>query len=182
MTIVHIATDADRRDWDQFANKGPLPHHALLWPWRGILSECFGHQPQYLIARRTVASGENEVVGILPLFFVSSILFGRALISVPYLNGGGVLADDKDAYDALLRHANELAESLRVGYMELRHRESSSYAPSDLVERSHKHAMLLPITADPEELWSCVLSTLRGRSFGAKVSRDSFQRPKRKLL
>jgi hypothetical protein len=40
------------------------------------------------------ATAEGKTRGVLPLAFVRSLLFGRFLVGLPYLNYGGVLAND----------------------------------------------------------------------------------------
>ena len=38
---------------------------------------------------------EGEIKGILPLFLMRSMLFGKKLVSVPFAPYGGVCADDE---------------------------------------------------------------------------------------
>ena len=57
--------------------------------WLAALHSSMGHVPYYLEA--TVA---GRIAGVLPLAFVQSRLFGRFLVSLPYLNTAGILADD----------------------------------------------------------------------------------------
>jgi FemAB-related protein (PEP-CTERM system-associated) len=56
---------------------------------------------------------------------VRHLLFGHALISVPFCVYGGVLADDAEAQAALDRQATTLAEELGVDHLELRSRRRS---------------------------------------------------------
>lgn len=69
----------------------------------------------YLVARRGGA-----VCGVLPLALVSSLLFGKSLVSVPFGVYGGYLADDDDAARALLVRAKEIGERAGVKYVEIR--------------------------------------------------------------
>jgi len=81
-----------------------------------VIESSFGHQAFYFYAE------ENGFVkGTLPLFYVRSLLFGRALISVPFGMYGGIVADDQHTEGSLLEAAKELARELRVRYLELRH-------------------------------------------------------------
>jgi hypothetical protein len=59
------------------------------WAWRDVFERALGCPPIYFAARR-----EGTIVGVLPTVLLNSWLFGRALISLPFLNYGGVLADD----------------------------------------------------------------------------------------
>src|SRR5262245_51279447 len=91
----------------------PLSRHP---GWLSVLERGLGHTPYALEATR----GERTV-GVLPLAYVRSLLFGRFLVSLPYLNYGGAVADDDAAVVALTDRAVELAVQLRVRYLELRH-------------------------------------------------------------
>jgi FemAB-related protein (PEP-CTERM system-associated) len=84
--------------------------------WRGILERCFGHRTHYLLAERGA-----EIVGILPLAEVKSLLFGHALVSLPFCAVAGIAATDSEAADGLRDAAQALGERLRVAHLELRH-------------------------------------------------------------
>jgi FemAB-related protein (PEP-CTERM system-associated) len=84
--------------------------------WRGILERCFGHRTHYLLAERGA-----EIVGILPLAEVKSLLFGHALVSLPFCAVAGIAATDDEAAEGLLEAAQALGKCLRVAHLELRH-------------------------------------------------------------
>ncbi|MFO0810231.1 MAG: FemAB family XrtA/PEP-CTERM system-associated protein [Gemmataceae bacterium] len=84
--------------------------------WLTVLEEGLGHTPYALEAVR----GERTV-GVLCLAYVKHVIFGRFLVGLPYLNTGGVVADDAHAAEALINRAVELADQLGVRYLELRH-------------------------------------------------------------
>jgi FemAB-related protein (PEP-CTERM system-associated) len=84
--------------------------------WRGILERCFGHRTHYLLAERGV-----EIAGILPLAEVKSLLFGHALVSLPFCAVAGIAATDSEAAESLREAAQVLGERLRVAHLELRH-------------------------------------------------------------
>src|SRR3954454_3733376 len=78
----------------------PLSRHP---GWLCVLQQGLGHQPYALEPTR----GERTV-GVMPLAYVRSLLFGRFLVSLPYLNYGGALADDERAAAALTDRAGQL--------------------------------------------------------------------------
>src|SRR5262249_7841953 len=97
---------------EAFALRGeqvPLNRHPA---WLNVSARAFGHTVYAL----EVADGERTR-GYLPLSFVRSLLFGRFLVSLPYLNTSGVLAADDDARHALLNRAADLADELNVRYL-----------------------------------------------------------------
>lgn len=146
--------------WDDALERLGVDHHAFSWQWRKILQQSFGHQPKYLLAQSANGSAE---LGILPLFHFKSALFGEALISVPYLNAGGIISNDSKATAALLDYADGIASSLGVSYLELRHGQEQPVPEKLDATRSHKVTMVLPLLSDPEELFSSFPPKLRSQ-------------------
>src|SRR5262249_53092263 len=99
-----------------YAGRGPLVPLTRDPAWLLTLEEGLGHHPYCLEAVEGTTTR-----GILPLAHVRSLLFGRFLVGLPYLNSGGVLADDDRTTGLLLDAAAALAGRLGVRYLELRH-------------------------------------------------------------
>jgi FemAB-related protein (PEP-CTERM system-associated) len=95
---------------------GPLVELSRHPAWLNILDRGLQHVPYCFEAIEN-----DETVGFLPLAFVRSLLFGRYLVSLPYLNYGGVYANNEGIARALIDHAVTLADRLRVRRLELRH-------------------------------------------------------------
>lgn len=115
--------------------------------WLSILERGLGHEPFAL-----EAIAEGRTCGFLPLAFVSSVLFGRFLISLPYLNSNGVIAEAADVHTALIRRAVELADELNVRYLELRH-ERPIHHPELTVTIASKVHMRLALPKTVGKLW-----------------------------
>ncbi len=154
---VTIAGDWDEQVWTRYALDHGADGHFHAYAWRNVIWRALRHAPRYLIARRRA-----RVTGILPLFEINSRLFGRSLISVPFLNGGGILADDDESAGALLGHAHGIMQEGGRRYVELRHRAPLRIA-GDLACRSHKVAMKLPLPGDPETLFEGFRAKLRSQ-------------------
>jgi serine/alanine adding enzyme len=121
-----------------------LSHHPH-WLW--VLRDGLGHVPMVL-----TASQGRQLTGYLPLAFIRSTLFGRFLVSLPYLNTGGVDALSHETGQRLIGDAVALAERLRVKYLELRHEEPT---PTPLLDGSlsTKVHMRLELPSFPGQLW-----------------------------
>ncbi len=104
--------------WDAFVEQCPDATFFHRIGWRRILEETLGHPTYYLYSER-----DGKFSGVLPMAQVKSLLFGNALISVPFCVYGGVAAQDQQAAASLTEAARALAEDLQVDYLELRHRE-----------------------------------------------------------
>jgi FemAB-related protein (PEP-CTERM system-associated) len=133
-------------NWSLFAAQ-QSPSLSRNLGWLTIFSEAFRHVP-YCIE----ASIANQTVGILPLCFVKSFLFGRFLVSLPYLNTGGVLAGNEEIARAIIDRAVELADELKVRYLELRHEAPIEHAALAHTLTSKVH-MRLALPKTSEELW-----------------------------
>ncbi len=107
---------AQRAAWEIYATGRPGASAYHRFVWLDILHAAFGH-PIFPLACR-----KNGVIsGILPLMLVSSRLFGRFLVSLPFVNYGGPLADDEDSAQLLLAEANRLMHAYQARSVELRH-------------------------------------------------------------
>jgi FemAB-related protein (PEP-CTERM system-associated) len=106
----------DAARWEAFVHRCEEATFFHRLGWRAILERCFGHRTRYLLAERG-----TEVVGILPLAEVRSLLFGNALVSLPFCAVAGIAAPDPEAASALQKAAQALGERLKVAHLELRH-------------------------------------------------------------
>jgi FemAB-related protein (PEP-CTERM system-associated) len=116
---VHRYQDGDSAAWEAFVFACPDATFFHRIGWREILEEVFNHRTHYLIARRA-----GQIVGVLPLARVKSLLFGNALVSLPFAVYGGVAATDPATARALHQSAVELAREIGVQHLELRNGES----------------------------------------------------------
>ena len=114
---VRVFAAPDAPAWDRYVHAHLDGSFFHLSGWSRVLEQAFRHAPHYLLAER-----DGRITGVLPLALVSSVLFGRALISTPFCTYGGVVADDADSQRALEDAACRLAGRLEVDYLELRSR------------------------------------------------------------
>jgi FemAB-related protein (PEP-CTERM system-associated) len=114
---VRAYRDGDRAAWAEHVNRSPQATFFHRIEWRELIEEVFRHRTHYLVAERA-----GRIAGVLPLVRVKSLLFGDALVSMPFAVYGGAAADDDDARGALHRTAQELARNLGVDHLELRNR------------------------------------------------------------
>jgi FemAB-related protein (PEP-CTERM system-associated) len=83
--------------------------------WQKIISGVFRHPTHFLYAERA-----GSIEGILPLGHVKSLLFGNALVSLPFAVYGGVAANTPEAAEVLEAEAQSIAKQLGVDHLELR--------------------------------------------------------------
>ena len=141
-TVVREMGDADRARWDAFVTATPEATFFHRSAWRDVVESVFAQRTVFLYAERA-----GHIVGVLPLARQKSLLFGDALISLPFCVYGGVVAIDAVAVDALLDAAETRADAMGVGHLECRNRQRqrASWDTTDLYVTFRKE-----ITADVE--------------------------------
>jgi FemAB-related protein (PEP-CTERM system-associated) len=117
LTISCLARDdvpmASR--WDAFVagcGEATFFHRA---GWQRLQKDVFGHDTYFLYAER-----DGKLEGVLPLAHVKSLLFGNALVSLPFAVYAGIASSSTQATEALELEAERLAARLGVGYLEFR--------------------------------------------------------------
>jgi serine/alanine adding enzyme len=152
--------EGDDDQWDRWVTASPDSTFCHLAGWRTVMRDALGHEASYLIAEDEDGSWR----GVLPLVRVRSRIFGRYLLSMPFLNYGGPLGDEL-ARTALARHAAELARQEGVRLLELRARMP---VPGPLARADRKITVLLALPGTVDELWA--------RTYKAKL-RSQIRRP-----
>lgn len=155
---IAVASDQDADAWSDYVGASELDGHFHDFAWRGIIQQALHHRPLYLIARH-----HGDITGVLPLFDVRSRLFGRSLVSVPFLNGGGLVASDTPSADALLAKVEDIVEHGGFRYGELRQRRPLNLEARDLSCRQHKVAMRLALGDDADALFKRFKGKLRSQ-------------------
>lgn len=98
------------------------------------------------------ASEAGQVVGYLPLVFMKSMLFGKRLVSMPYVNTSGVETHDGEAGIKLVDEAIKLAGDLHAKSLELRHEEKNNHQALSEPATQKIH-MRLDLPKTTEQLW-----------------------------
>ncbi len=132
---------------DEYARRSPQWPLSQLPSWLPILAGGLRHT---VFCIEAVEGDQTR--GLLPLAYVRSLLFGRFLVSLPYLNTAGVLADDPVVACRLLDQAITLADELNVRYLELRHEQPAEHPALTECMTSKVH-MRLSLPARLGELW-----------------------------
>lgn len=124
-------------EWDAAIRALPDGTHCHLSAWREVIGTTLGHAVELWAAY----DDEGLPTAFLPLGDVRSRLFGRYLISMPFLNMGGAIGD-APGRAALENHARDLASQRRAKLLELRGREPS---PGVLQTSARKITVELPL-------------------------------------
>lgn len=113
--LINELSPADFRRWDAFVDscaEATFFHRAR---WKNVIERAFGHRTYFLYAQ-----SNGQIEGILPLAEVKTLLFGHALVALPFCISGGIAANTERARIALDAAAQTLAQKLGVGHLEYR--------------------------------------------------------------
>lgn len=111
---VREAGPDDRAAYDRFLAGQPDASVFHDPRWLDAVAQGSGHASRLLLAEQA-----GVIVAALPLHAVSSLLFGRALVSTGFAVGGGIVGDAAAA-PALVAAAQDLAQRLKSPTIELR--------------------------------------------------------------
>lgn len=160
MMRIRTAEPGDRSRWDDyvFSHESSGPYHAFAW--QDAVENGYGHRALSLLAE----DEHSEILGVLPLISVRIPFLKETLVSQPFCDYGGALADTREVRDALFDHAMRLA-ALHGAALEIRCKEPDPLpaAASSLCASADKSRMLLDIPESSELLWNGFKSKLRSQ-------------------
>jgi FemAB-related protein (PEP-CTERM system-associated) len=110
-----IVEQIDPLRWDNFVINHAEGTFFHLWQWREVLNRSFGFQPVYLAVEE-----RQELLGVLPLFLVRSMLFGKSAVTIPLGVYGGPIASSGEVESLLIEKAQDVAQAHRAKYLEIR--------------------------------------------------------------
>jgi serine/alanine adding enzyme len=156
MTVDLLKTS---EQWPALAPDGAYPQlNGHNQAWLEAICKGLKHKPLVLVHRDSA----GVATGILPLVLVQSRLFGKFLVSLPYLNTGGPWARDPLAALALITAACELADKYDVRFLELRSEDKVEH-PQLTVCRTEKVHMRLKLPDSDAALDASFKSKLRSQ-------------------
>lgn len=155
MIEVRQLENGEELAWDDYVLRCPESSHCHLSGWRRVIKQAYGHQSYYLWAHE-----DGEVRGILPLISMRSFFLRRSLVSVPFLDDGGICADTEQVRSRLSQEALRLYEGQKADFLDLRHRYINSL---NLPLAREKVMMILDLTENPDEMWSRFDAKLRNQ-------------------
>lgn len=120
-----------------------------------ITNTC-GHAHQYLYA----SDRDGQIRGVLPVVQQTSWLFGNFMVSVPYFNYGGVLADSPIIAKELTQKAEQWRSERGARHIELRHTQDEF---PDFPKRTDKMTWWLPLPKDQKWLWDSFQPKVRAQ-------------------
>ena len=94
-------------------DEADICHHPA---WGTILRRTFGLDSALIVHR-----SDGRIDGGVPLVIIDQMITGKAMISMPYLNYGGLLGRTETVKADIIRACREILAASRADYMEFRH-------------------------------------------------------------
>jgi FemAB-related protein (PEP-CTERM system-associated) len=142
---------------DRFVEAHPDATANHRTAWLTILARGLGHRPMSLSAWR-----DGQCIGWLPLVETRSLFFGRHLVSLPYVNEAGLLADESRTRTQLIEHAEALGHKRSCRFVELRNRQPIDQ-PGCRAVRTDKKRMLAELPGSTDDMWSRINCKVRNQ-------------------
>jgi FemAB-related protein (PEP-CTERM system-associated) len=149
---IEAIDEAQAQTWQDYVMESPDSTFYHQYQWRRALEKGYNLQTWYLMATEG-----GRTCGILPLAEISSLLGNRSMISLPFSNYGGVVADSAEAESALLDEARKILIQRNMKYMELKHVRRCEEA--GLIDKLDYHSLELTLKPNPEEVWKSDLNS-----------------------
>lgn len=157
--------------WDPYVSSAPgsTPFH--LHGWRTIIEKSYGH-PTYFLSAGTESRGENRIVGVLPLILFFGPRSERRLVSLPFLDCAGLLADNPAIERFLFDEALALADRTGAVHLELRQDTSPSFLHEKGFELPYQYShqvhtfkvgLRRPIPNSNDALWQSLDAKVRNQ-------------------
>jgi serine/alanine adding enzyme len=171
-TIIISTFDFSNKpsEWNHYVSKNSAAsiHHRS--EWRDILAQSYELESLYLCARDT----DRNIVGILPLIHMKSRIFGNKLVSMPFFQRGGAIADSPLIEQQLIKTAADYGLKNKIDYAEFRDDISRDNLPEPFATQTHKVHMVLDLPTTTDELWRSFSSKLRAQIKRPQREKSSF--------
>lgn len=154
---ISVLDVSDSLQWDEYVNQHPDASIYHLFSWKKLIERTFGHECIYLCA----SDLDGNICGVLPSVNLKSMLFGNYVVSMPYFNYGGVLADDESIAKALNRFLE--SHALAVGVSHVQYREQEERLGNKLAVSTSKVNMILQLPETSEALGKLIGSKRRSQ-------------------
>lgn len=143
--MIRVVEWVDGGVWDAFVQRAPDATIMHLYGWKGVVERAYGHRTFYLAALEG-----DELRGVLPLTLVRSRLLGSSLVSMPFMDYGGVCAGGHDKAETALVEAAEEIAAAQGAVLTLRYlRQPELQLPYSL----EKVTLFLELGTSEEALW-----------------------------
>ena len=152
---VGLAAEDDGARWDAFVERAAGSSLCHLHGWSRVFERTYRKRCFYLCAE-----GRSGIEGILPLVVMRGAFGAGRLVSVPFLDQGGIVATSRVVAQVLVRKSLDLADKLGVAGTDLR---GGCHAWQEEGAETDRFRLVLTLPDTQEELWQKVGPKVRNQ-------------------
>jgi FemAB-related protein (PEP-CTERM system-associated) len=165
--MTSIVNDCRQDVWDEYVANTPSGLFFHRHGWAEALAVTYD-LPVFRLAARNSA---GTIVGALPLILFSPPDAAKRLISLPYTDAAGIVADDSETAGRLVAAALQLARELGAHHLEIRQAGNAghdAFPPGNAqwpnrVAHAFKTGLSRTLPASPEALWRDLCPKVRNQ-------------------
>ncbi len=166
--MIDITPNPEKKQWNAYATKNVAAKYSHLFDWGESLAATYT-LPIFRLAASPPR--RNRICGILPLVLFNPPGKEKRLISLPYTDAAGMLADDWESGHRLLLAALEKADELGAEHVELRQDGAlqNFFKQQKAIDRwcytpyDFKTGLLRPLPPSVDMLWSELAAKVRNQ-------------------
>lgn len=155
---ITIAGQQDRERWDRYVIGHPQGIAYQLFAWKEAVANAYGFKGFYLFAEKNC-----QIKGILPLICMQRPFLPPVLVSLPYCDAGGLLADSAYISKRLLSAALEISKALNGKMIAIRSTGPLADIDPALTYNKKKVRMILRLPRNSDQLLSALKAKVRSQ-------------------
>lgn len=145
------------QEWLEYLQSDPAADICQHFAWGRIFKETFGLDVILIVHR-----SDGKVDGGLPLVLFDQRITGKAMVSMPFLNYGGVLGANDEAKAAILDEGRKVLDIAATDYLEMRH-TGSGIGPAADHTKQNRTTFRLDLNRPADEIFKNFKKQLRTR-------------------
>ena len=162
--MIEIIQDHNLAEWLNYCTGKDSALFSHLQLWSRTLASTYDLPAFFLLAR---SGSTKTLTGILPLLLFAPPGGQRRLISLPYTDSAGIVADSEEIQHQLLETALDLTGTLGAAHLELRQHDRlvmiESSSPWVYTEHTFKVSLQLELPETTTDLWESLPGKVRNQ-------------------
>src|SRR3989339_55933 len=156
--MITFAGPSDKNRWNAYVLNHPKGISYQLFEWKEAVEAAYGFKGIYLIS-----GNGNKISGILPLIRVNLPFISGSLVSLPYCDAAGPLADSPEIEHQLISEASRTARTINIRRVSIRSTLPLAELDPETTINKNKVRMLLSLPDSSEKLLSSFKAKLRSQ-------------------
>jgi len=136
----------EKKSWDEFVLSTPGGSYCHLSGWGNVIEKTYNHKSLYMKINEN-----GNIKGCLPLIIMESKIFGKKAVSLPFLDYGGIIAENDFRTMEIYKEALNFLHIDKCESLDLRQTYPTPYQNTSDGE---KVTFFLELHTDPEVVWN----------------------------